>query len=304
MRVFEGPASAREVFEELRTIPFLGLAGRRVVVVERGDAFLQAHWPPLLRFLQKPSADGRLILCVGRLNPNSPPRGSGARGDAQADRAADWRTLMGLMASEGVVIDCARLTWQDAKAWVRTYAESLGGNVTPRGADALVEALGPNLPALRTEVDKLCTRAGTSAVTEREVEAMASQGRSRSAFDLAEAVARADAPAALQLCGRLMLQGESREAIVAVLALQLRRLWQIKRFRQAGLSEQEAGRRANTPAFAVRRALRVVGSLSEGRFARQIALLAEADAESKAASLRTQEEQVWLEGLLVRLCRA
>ncbi len=39
VRAFETAAGAREVFDELRTLPFMGLAGRRVVVVEQGDAF-------------------------------------------------------------------------------------------------------------------------------------------------------------------------------------------------------------------------------------------------------------------------
>jgi len=304
VRVFDSAAAARDVFEELRTLPFMGLAGCRVVVVERGDAFLQSHWDALLRYLQKPASAGRLILCVGKLNPKSPPGGRGGDSNAQADRSKAWRALMKAIAVRGAMIDCSRLTWQDAKAWVRTHASGIGGKVTPRGADALVEALGPNLLALRNEVEKLCTRAGSAAVTERDVEEMVPQGRSRSAFDLAEAVGRADAAAALRLCGQLLLQGESREAIVAVLGLQLRRLYQIKRFHTAGMNEQEMSRRSGAPSFAVRRALRAVGALPEGRFARQIALLAAADAESKSASLRSQEEQVWLEGLLVRLCRA
>jgi DNA polymerase III delta subunit len=304
VRVFETTAAASDVFAELRTLPFMGLAGRRVVTVERGDAFLQSHWEGLLRYLQQPARAGKLVLCVSRLDPKAPPAGHAGDADARADRAKAWQALMKVMAARGAMVDCSRLTWPDARTWVRTYADRIGGKVTPRAAGALVEALGPNLLALRNEVDKLCTRAGSEAVTERDVDEFVSQGRSRSAFDLAEAVGRADAASALRLCGRLLLQGESREAIVAVLGLQLRRLWQIKRFRAAGMSEQEAIRRSDAPAFAVRRALKAVEPVPEGRFARQIALLAASDAESKAASLRSEEEQVWLESLLVRLCRA
>ena len=304
VRVFEAAAGAHEVLDELRTLPFMGLAGRRVVIVERGDAFLQSHWEELLRYLRQPARDGRLVLCVARLNPKTPPGGGARDAEARAGRAKDWQALLKAMAANGALVDCARLTWQDARSWVRTYADAIGGKVMPRAAGALVEALGPNLLALRSEVAKLCTYAGSAAVSEQDVEELVLHGRSRSAFDLAEAVGRADGAAALRLCRRLLLQGESRESIVAVLGLQLRRLWQVKRLCEAGVDEQEAIRRSDAPPFAVRRALKVVGPLPEGRFARQIALLAEADAASKAASLRSQEEQVWLESLLVRLCRA
>jgi len=305
VRVFEGPAEGREVFEELRTIPFMGLPGCRVVIVEQGDAFLQTHREGLLRYLRQPARGGRLVLCVTRLDAKAPPGGRRQGADAEPDGAKAWRALLKAMAARGFLVDCARLSWPDARAWVREYADASGGRLTPRAASALVESVGPNLLALRNEVDKLCTHAGPGGtISEREIDELVPPARNRSAFDLGEAVARADAVAALRLCGRLLLQGESREGIVAVLGLQLRRLWQIKRLHMAGVNEQEAIRRSDAPAFAVRRALKVVRALPEGRFARQIALLATADAESKAASLRAQEEQVWLESLLARLCLA
>ena len=57
------------------------------------------------------------------------------------------------------------------------------------------------------------------------------------------------------------------------------------------------------PRFAVRRCLEVLPGLTEGRLGRQLELLSAADVEAKTASLRSQEEGVWLENLVARLCR-
>ena len=45
LREFEGSPEARDVFDELHTVPFLGLAGRRVVVITGADAFLAERDP-------------------------------------------------------------------------------------------------------------------------------------------------------------------------------------------------------------------------------------------------------------------
>ena len=115
-------------------------------------------------------------------------------------------------------------------------------------------------------------------------------------------MARGELPVALPLCRNLLLRGESREGVISSLAYQTRRLWQMKRLHAAGASEKDIARQIGAPAFAVRRALKALPSVSEQRLARQVAVLAEADAQSKTTSLRSQEEAVWLESLLARLC--
>jgi len=80
VRRFEGVPEARDVFGELRTVPFLGMAGRRVAVVEQGDAFLKAHGAPAAGGQGNPlGRDGRglwsaeLVGCARfRRGPGSP----------------------------------------------------------------------------------------------------------------------------------------------------------------------------------------------------------------------------------------
>ncbi len=287
VRRHEDVPAPSEVFDELRTIPFMGLAGRRVVVVQKGDAFADACSEQLTAYLAHPNPTSTLILCLGGSR-------SGRRG-----------AVLKAVEQAGLVVDCKAPSWNDAKRWLREEAGRLGKKLTPRAVDALVEAVGPDLLGLHSELEKLAAHAGNEAtIAERDVGLLVAQARSRSAFNLADAVGRRDAVEALRLCEELLLGGESREGIISVLAFQTRRLWQIKRERAKGASEGQIARSTGVPTFAVRRALRVLPGLCEERLARQLRILALADVDAKTSSLRTQEETVWVENLVARLCQA
>jgi DNA polymerase-3 subunit delta len=303
LRTFETVPEARDVFDELRTIPFMGLAGRRAIVIEEGDAFLAAAWEGVARYLASPSPTATLILCLTRLNAKTPPGGAGGSSDEAKQRKAAWVAMVKAIGQKGAVIDCSRPTWRDAKAWLRSAAGESGKKLTPRAVDLLVEACGPNLLALQSELDKLVCYVGDEpTISERDAGEMVAEARSRSVFDLGNAVSRGDAAEAVRLCEGLLLRGESREGLIAVLALQVRRLWQMKRLSDAGKSEAEIARELGVQAFVVRNSAALLPRLSEECLARQIDVLADADLESKTTSLRAQEEGVWLAGVLARLC--
>ncbi len=281
----EGVPEARDVFDELRTVPFMGMAGRRVVIVEDGDAFLRAHGKRLCRYLERPGPTGTVILLTTKL-----------------DRRL---ASTGAVESNGPVIDCSTVKWRDAESWLRSTAREMGSPITPDAAKVLIESVGPNLLALQTELEKLSAYCDSGAqITVRDVDDVVPQARSRSVFELGDLLARRDAAGALQLCERLLLAGEAPAGIVAVLARQVRQLWQIKRLHEDGASQQQIGRATRLPGFVIRRGVRTAGQLPETRLAEQLTLLADADYQLKTASIRSGEERVWVEDLVVRLCGA
>ncbi len=283
VRTFPQTPEPAAVFDELRTIPFMGMEGRRVVVVEDGDSFLKQNGDRAAAYLDRPSESGVLILRLTR---------------------ADFRTkAMKAIASAGVAVDCSRLRWREAQRWVRSHAGEMGKKITPQAASALVEALGPNLAALGNELDKLalfCEPEDTVDV--QAVEAVGVRGREQSIFELGTAVTQGERSRALELCEELLQRGEALEAVIAVLARQVRNLWQIKRLKDDGASQNQIAGKLGVPPFVVRRDLPAVGRLSERWFSRRLRLLSDADYELKTASLRTGEERVWVESLVARLC--
>ncbi len=304
IREFDEVPEAHDVFDELRTIPFLGLQGRRVVVVERGDAFLAEHWRLLGEYLRSPSRTGTLMLCLDKLDAKRPPGKACEDTEQEKKRAKAWRALVKALGARGAIVDCRTpRRWDDARGWMRTEAGRMGKKLTPRAASALLGGVGPNILALQQELAKLSAYVEPEVtVTERDVAEMVVQARSRRVFDLGNAVARGDVSEALHLCEQLLLGGMRREVIISVLALQVRQIWQIKRLHAEGVAEREITRRTGLPGFVVRRSLKVLDRFSDEFLAHQLEVLYGADIESKTTSLRSHEERAWLERVLVELC--
>ena len=271
-----------QVFDELRTIPFMGMEGRRVVVVQDGDAFLKEHRDRLLRYMESPSSTGTLILHVKGLD--------GRRKETKALR------------EQGLVVQCGGLRWRQAQSWLHTRARELGGAISDRAASELVSALGPNVASLESEMEKLIAYAQPEGrITVDAVNEMVAQGRARSIFELGDMISAGRKADALEFCERLLRRGEAPEGIVAVLASQVRRLWQVKRLQGSGASQRDIEKATGLPGFVVRKSLQAARGLSEDWFAERLETLSEADYSLKTKSLPADQRQVWVETLVARL---
>jgi len=273
----------REVFDELRTPPFMGMKGLRLVIVRRGEEFL-SHWREVLeRYLEAPSATGILALCCARL---------------------DRRTAIAKRIERcGVTVDCAALKWAEAENWVRQRARLEGKTLTPAASSALVQAVGANLTALGNELAKLVLYVSESdTVSQRDVEQLVPASRTRSIFDLSEAVLSGASADALRLAHQFLLGGHRPEEIVAFLGGQIRRLWQVKRMVAAGASQGEVQKALNMRDFAVRKSVGLVRRLTDDSLAHRLRILAAADREAKTTSVRAREQSVWVEALVAELC--
>jgi len=310
IRDLEDPPAPSAVFDELRTLPFMGTPGVRLVIVRAGDQFMADHGEAILTYLEKPSPTGVLVLCH---RPPDDRKGRQAETDAAPKEQADKEKKAAKLAKEltkvigriGMVVDCARATWASAKDWLREKARAEGKTFTPAAADALVEAAGADPVALRGELEKLIAFVGDErTVTERDVEDVVPQSRSRSIFELSDAIARSDAARALALGERLLLRGEGPEEIIAFLARQTRRLAQVKMMLDGGATEKQIAREMfKGRDFAARKEVAAARRLTDEWFARQTAVLAEADVYAKTTSVQAKEQGVWISALLARLCQ-
>ena len=273
----------RDVFDELHTQPFMGMQGKRLVIVREGKDFISSHKEALEDFLENPPASGVLALCCDKL-----------------DRRYSVSKKLG---KKGVVVDCSKLRWNQAKKWVSSHAREDGKKVTGKALSALLEAVGPNLNGLRTELEKLVLYVGDEElITEEHVEELVPQSRSRSIFDLSSAITQANVPDALRLGQSLLLEGETPEGIVAFLGHRMRTLWQVRRMVESGKNPQEISREVGMPRWAAKKSAQAVRRLSERWFARRIGLLARADVELKSTSVQSREQEVWLNRFLAKLC--
>jgi DNA polymerase-3 subunit delta len=204
-----------------QALPFLG-SGRLVIV----------------RNIDLLPTDGQKALAAGMgtvppMNHVLLVTGETPAGKKPAKLAAD---LQKGLEKAGTVYECARLSEEEAQAWVRETLQGWGQSIEPAALTQLVRRTGTELRRLQIEVDKLSLLVGERGkVRAGDVETMTPKLAEESVFHLTDAVAARDAAHA-QAVLRDLLEGqlESPYRIFPLLVRQFRLIWQTKIMLDAG----------------------------------------------------------------------
>ncbi|HEX5435598.1 MAG TPA: DNA polymerase III subunit delta [Gemmatimonadaceae bacterium] len=203
------------------------MADRRVVVIRDVAALKKAPRAMLDRYLdQEPrhvrdgAADTDIVLVL-----------VSAGGDkAKPDRA---------LASHALAVEFAPLTEDRVPRWIVHYVDTeLHASITPAAASLLQRAIGPDLPLLASELDKLASFANGSEIDEAAVSAVVGVRRGETLGDLLDAVAHRDAARALDLLTHVLEQPKTTGvSIVMALTTQMLALaWGGAMHQERGLS--------------------------------------------------------------------
>lgn len=188
--------SAESLGSLLGTPPMM--AERRVVVVRDVSALKKDARATLEKYLNSPAPDVLLLLV--------------APGGAKADKVLESRT-------RGSAVEFEPLTGDRIPRWINYYAEhDLGTRITAEAAALLQDAVGPELPQLKLELDKLANYAGASPIDENAVVAVVGVRPGETMSALLDAIVARDAPAALALLPGV-LQQPKVNAVQLVMAL-------------------------------------------------------------------------------------
>jgi len=171
----------------------------------------------------------------------------------RADRRARW---VNAFREPSVRVDCEPPRGLRALlAFIRSEAKRQGVRLGSGAAEALAEAVGPQLLMLRGEIHKAALLAGPGAVVERShVMAGASQVAEESLWDLADAVGEGRTGDALVLLTRLLEAGAPAPVLLSSLAAHFRKLTRCR-----------CGGRVAGPPFAVRKLAAQARRSSESR---------------------------------------
>jgi DNA polymerase-3 subunit delta len=204
LTVLEGKtAEWRDVRDGLSTASLFG-SGRPLVVVEDADPFVTRYRSELEDYVAH-SAAGVLLLEVKTWPGNT--------------------RLAKAVAAGGLAIECKSPTEARAKRWLVDLAKRAHGKrLDPAAADALWDLLPPELGILEQEVDKLALLAGDASAIDLELVRKHVGGwRTRTAWEMIDAVADGNARAAFEQLTRLLAAGEQPVGILAQMAGTLRR---------------------------------------------------------------------------------
>lgn len=150
-----------------------------------------------------------------------------------------------------VSVECPPRKKGEAIAWARARAAKMGLVLPPEAATALVEAVGPHLGAIATELEKISTYLGGEGrpVTAAEVSSLLGQAREEDVFKLVEAAAEGRAEEALRILADLLAAGEPEGALLALLERQIRLILLAGHLHRAGRTPAEIATVLGVPRF-------------------------------------------------------
>lgn len=204
-----------EIFDELRTLPFL--TGRRVVLVKNADKFVSANRQFLEDYFDNPSATGVFVLTVKTWNSKT--------------RLA--KKLPGV----GTLIAVEQPKTQELWRHLVSYAKDAHDKGLGRqAAELLVDLAGDDLTRLYTEIDKLALFADSEKnITIKHIELLTGNNRLFNAFSVIDACIAGDAVKAAQRLRKMFAEDRSTEyTAVGAFAYHFRKLWTAKRMLAAG----------------------------------------------------------------------
>ncbi len=185
--------------------------------------------------------------------------------------------------------------------WLRDRARRKGGSLQPMAVRLLEEAVGGDLRALDTELDKLITYVGAGrAIGEADVRQMVAATQQASIFELVDAVGSRDVTTTLTRLHELLDAGEAPLYLLFMITRQFRILLQLRLLQAANLSHAELASQLGLPPFVVEKGLRQAQRFTAPQLEAILRRLLAADLALKSSGANPTLE---LDLLLVSLTR-
>jgi DNA polymerase-3 subunit delta len=209
--------SASEVFDELRTLPFL--TEKRVVLVKGADKFISENRELLEKYFDNPCPSGILILTV-----------------------SSWPERTKLAKKLQTVGKLLSITqpkrWQLPRRLVQYADDAHGKGLSKAAAELLIELAGDELVQLYGEVDKLALFAQSEkSITEQHIESLIGHNRIFSTFAVIDAVIAGDITQAIYRLRSMFAEDKTAEyTVVGAFAFHFRRMFNAKVLLEKGVS--------------------------------------------------------------------
>jgi DNA polymerase-3 subunit delta len=217
-------ASASDVLDELRTVPFL--TDKRVVLIKGADKFVSENRELLEKYFDNPCPTGRLILTV---------------------RTWDARTkLAKKLTRVGKLLNITPPTRRELPQRLIKYTHDAHDKKLSWDAAALlIELTGDELTRLYSEIDKLALFADAEKVIKpKHIEALIGHNRLFNAFTVIDAMIAGNPGRAVERLRGMFEQDKSTEfSVVGAFSYHFRRMFNAKVMLNKGVRADEVGKR-------------------------------------------------------------
>ena len=270
---------ASKLFDELRTPPFL--APRRLVLVESAAPFVAKAKEPLLKYLDKPSRTGVLVLVLDKL-PRNEKLGKAVR-------------------KMGMAVACTPPRDRELPGWIAARARVHGKRMDSAAARRLAECVGVNLPILDQSLAKLALYVGQrDAIAEADVDALVEDLPITTIFKLTDAVGTKNPAKALRVLDNLLEQNNEPAYIISMVRWAMERLINTRTLLDAGQPPDAIARVLKMrPGYFFDETVRQAERRTRAELQRGFRLLLQTDLDTKTSTMNPRDA---LEHLLLRLC--
>lgn len=246
------------------------LAGEKLVVVEGIERWKGVDLEAVIAYLDSPTPGSTLAL-VG-----DPSKLAGlADACAAAGSILRFDVTMRRRGAREV---------PDYPAWVRNELEGHGHRVGNETAERLVELVGEDSFALRSEVEKLVTWAGEEPIGLQDVEELAVPGAETASFALVDGWGSRNVGAALAACEGMRRKGDETYAIVARLADYVAKVRRVHALVEQDLGPREIAARLGLKDFPARKQAGQAANFSRAELEASVVRLALLDLAVKGGS--------------------
>lgn len=175
------------------------------------------------------------------------------------------------------------------QGWVADQFKQRGARAEPEAVAALLQLVGDDLRALKTEVDKVATWAGDEPIGEREVEALVTPNADVPIYELTEAWSERDSGRALGVSETIFERDskprrDTAPRLAGSLASHLGRLRALKQLAAEGVSSKEAAARLKLNPFYAGKLYRQAEGFSAEELDEAVVQLAALDGALKGRS--------------------
>ena len=271
-------ADVRAILDDLRTKPFLG--ARKLVLMREAESFLDKNAEVLGNAFKSAPPVGVFVVTVRKLEAEK----AGAK----------------LARKHAVVVSCSRLYEDRVPGWITVRARKYGKKIAFPAAQRLVGAVGADLQRVDNELQKLAIYVGDRpGIEAADVEALVGADRSRTVFELADAVGRKRLPEALRIARHLLREGDRPPTLISQIHRHFRRIMLAKQLLAQGMPDASVAGTIRMPPIFFNDFKRQVALFAPQAISRVLQSLLDADLATKTSGL---DDEALIAVLIAKLC--
>ncbi len=273
-----GEIGASRIVDTARIVPMLN--PWRFILVKEADRFPPGEVDQFLPYIEKPSPSTCLVLW--------------------GDTGRPWKQFFPKIRAVGAVIQIKSFFAGQLIGWVKREAQAHGKGMTREAAEYLKDMVGNRLRDLHNEIEKAVVYVGEKPVIELgDVEELVSEVKTRTIFELTDAIGMRNSLEALRILRGMLQAGEAHLRILNMIARQFRLIWKAQHLVSKGIEKEELGRRLKLHHFYLESILEQTAYFSEDNLREGFRRFLQTDLAMKTTTL---SKGLLLEKMVVDLC--